>query len=89
MNINQKIIIENNFQKPIILCIEPWAVEYGMMANEQFEIVSENEKEDGYFHVVFENERVTVFVEGNWRSYPQVLQNGKLLEYGHNWFETK
>jgi hypothetical protein len=86
MSKNPKIIVENSFQKPIILCIEPWATEYGMMPKDVFEIVSEDKKSDGYFHIVFEIERITVYVEGQGTSYPQIYQDGKLLEYGHNSF---
>ena len=43
MSKNQKFVVENKFQKPIILCIEPWATEYGMMPDEKFEIVTNDE----------------------------------------------
>ncbi len=84
MNRNQKIVVTNDFQKPIILCIEPWATEYGMMPNNEFEIISEDVKDDFYFHIVFENERITIFVEGGGgENYPQIYQDGELLNYGH------
>ena len=86
MSNNQKIVVENNFQKPIIICIEPWATEYGMMPKDVFEIVPEDEESDVYFHVAFGSERITVYVEGQGVSYPQIFQDGKLLDYGHNSF---
>ena len=84
MNKNPKIKIGNDFQKPIILCIEPWATEYGMMPNDEFEIIADDAKDDSYFHIVFDNKRITVFVEGEGASFPQICQDGKLLGYGHN-----
>jgi hypothetical protein len=86
MSKNQKIVVENNIQKPIIICIEPWATEYGMMPNDTFEIVPEDEESDVYFHLTFASERITVYVEGREVSYPQIYQDGKLLDYGHNSF---
>ncbi len=79
-----KINVANDFQKPIVLCIEPWATEYGMMPKDEFEIVAEDAKDDVYFHLVFSSERITVFVEGKGVSYPRIYQDGKLLDYGHN-----
>lgn len=84
MSENRKIVITNKFQKPIILCIEPWATEYGMMPNDEFEIVPEDETDDFYYNLVFEDKRITIFVEGVETSFPQIYQDGKLLEYGHN-----
>lgn len=84
MSKNQKIVVENNFQKPIILCIEPWATEYGMMPSDVFEIVPEDEETDVYFHLAFGDGRITVYVEGKRASYPQVLQDGEELEFRHN-----
>ncbi len=84
MNENPKIRVSNDFQKPIILCIEPWAVEYGMMPKDEFEIIADDAKDDFYFHIVFDNERITVFVEGEGASFPQIYQDGELLDYGHN-----
>mgnify|MGYP006327071195 CR=1 FL=1 len=86
MSKNQKFVVENKFQKPIILCIEPWATEYGMMPDEKFEIVTNDEADNFYFHLVFENERIAIFVEGAGTSHPQIYQDGELLDYGHNSF---
>jgi hypothetical protein len=86
LNNNRKIVVKNDFQNSIILCVEPWAVEYGMMPNDEFEIIADNSVNDFYFHLVFGNKRITIFVEGGEISYPQVLQDGKLLDYGHNSF---
>lgn len=81
---NPKIKVSNGFQKPIILCTEPWATEYGMMPKDEFEIIAEDAKDDFYFHIAFDNERITVYVEGKGASYPQIYQDGELLDYGHN-----
>lgn len=84
MNANPRIKISNDFQKPIVLCVEPWATEYGMMPNDEFEIVAEDAKDDFYFNIVFGDERVTIFVEEEGASFPQIYQDGELLDYGHN-----
>lgn len=89
MSRNQKIVVKNNFQKSIILCIEPWATEYGMMPKDEFEIIGENTEDEFYFHIEFENERITIFVEGKSVSYPRIYQEEKLLDYGHNSFGNK
>lgn len=83
MSRNQKIIIRNDFQKPLILCVEPWATEYGMLPNDEFEIISEDTKDDFYFHIVLNNERIIIFVEGGEVDYPQIYQDGEMLDFGH------
>lgn len=84
MSKTQKIVIENSFQKPIILCIEPWATEYGMMPDDKFEIISENHGDNVYFYSAFQNGRIDVFVEGEETLHPQIYKDGELLDYGYN-----
>ncbi len=80
-----KIKITNNFPKPIILWLEPWGEDYGMMPGDEFEIIPIDAGEDFHFHLAFTDKDIRVYVEGQ-ALYAQIYHNGKIIECGHNRF---
>lgn len=66
------------------LVIEPWGADYGMMPKDKFEIIEDEAADDFYFHIIFEEKNILVWVEGAGSDYPKVCQNGEELQCGHN-----
>lgn len=60
MKQNVKMRVSNNFLEPITLWLEPWGADFGMMPEDEFEIIAENADEDFYFHIVF-NKDLKIF----------------------------
>jgi len=77
-----RIKIRNEFSKFVTLWLEPWGEDYGMLANDEFEIIAKNVDENFYFQVDF-GEDIKVWAEGQVIDIG-VYQNNKLLECGHN-----
>ena len=85
MNRNQKILVRNDFKNKITLWLEPWGADYGMMSNDEFEIIEEEASDDFYFYITFNKDNdISVFVEGSEAVYPIIKQSGKELSCGHN-----
>ncbi len=82
-----KIRVSNNFSKPMTLWLEPWGADFGMMPDDEFEVIAGNASEDFYFHIVF-NVEIRLYVEGQ-SDYPGIYQNGVELECGHKRFWDK
>lgn len=82
-----KIKVTNDFSEPVTLFLEPWGADFGMMPNDEFEIIAENADEEFYFHFVFNKDikDIQVYAKGQ-SDYPGVFQDGKELETGHNRF---
>jgi hypothetical protein len=78
-----RIKITNDFKSPKTLWIEPWAVDYGMMPDDEFEIIAEDPKPGFCFRVSIAEDALIVYIEGAGMRYPIVCQNGKELEFGH------
>jgi hypothetical protein len=82
-----KIKVRNDFLKPITLWLEPWGADFGLMPEDEFEIIAENPDEAFCFQIVF-NTDIQVWAEGQ-SDYPEIYQKGKELETGHNRFWDK
>ena len=87
MKRSMKIKVSNDFPEPITLWLEPWGADFGMMSEDEFEIIADNTDKEFYFHVVF-NKDIQVYAEGQ-SDYPRIYQNGIELETGHNRFWDK
>ncbi len=77
-----RIKIRNEFSKVVTLLLEPWGEDYGMLPNDEFEIIAKVVDEHFYFQVDF-GENITVWAEGQVIDIG-VYQNNKLLECGYN-----
>lgn len=83
MNKSSKILIENRFDKPYTMMLEPWGEDYTLGMGEEFEIVVENCDADFYFAVQFNPDYVAVFIEGN-GDYPSVFSKGEQIWCSYN-----
>lgn len=86
MSKNHKIIVRNDFQKPVTLWLEPWGADYGMMPNDEFEIIEEEATDDFFFQIDVKDENIFVWAEGGEAKYPKICQNGEELNCGYNRF---
>lgn len=87
MKRNVKMKVTNDYSEPTTLWLEPWGADFGMMPEDEFEIIAENAGEDFYFHVFFKKD-IVIYVEGQ-SDYPGIFQNGVELETGHKRFWDK
>jgi hypothetical protein len=80
-----KIEICNKVNHPIVIIIEPWANDYCILPGETFEITALSDKMDinSYFHVVYSENQIDVYPEGQCDDF-SVMLNGQELECGHN-----
>jgi len=76
-----KIIVRNEFSRHIILWLEPWGEDYGMLPNDEFEIIAKNVSKDFYFQVDF-GEDIKVWAEGQITDIG-VYKNNELLSCGY------
>lgn len=79
----QRIKVTNDQKTFITLWLEPWGEDYGMLPEDEFEIVSENIDETFYFHIEYFDKGINVYVEGN-GDYPYIYYKGEELSCGHN-----
>ena len=80
----QKIRVTNDCSVFATLYLEPWGEDYGMLPNDEFEIVAADVEETFYFHICHTDKDILVYAEGDRNAYPSVYQNGNLLSCGHN-----
>lgn len=83
-----KIIVRNDSGKPKTLYLEPWGEDYGMMPDDEFEIIESEANENFYFHIDF-NDDILVWANGQPDAYPRVYSKGKELLCGHNRVENE
>jgi hypothetical protein len=82
--LTQRIRVTNESSNFVTLWIEPWATDFGMFPNDEFEIVAMETDETFYFHTTYQDKDIIVYpVEGS-GTYPTVYQNGNALSTGHN-----
>lgn len=82
--LTQRIRVTNECGKFTTLWLEPWASDFGMFPNDEFEIVATETDETFYFHVTYSNEDIIVYAVGGNGIYPTVYQNGEVLYSSHN-----
>ena len=77
-----KIVVENNTQRPRIVWVEPWGEDYTLLPREQLEIVSRDDSQQPFVHVVERQDSTAVHVDVG--GCTEIIQNGTRLECGHN-----
>jgi hypothetical protein len=80
----QRIRVTNESSNFVTLWIEPWATDFGMFPNDEFEIVATETDETFYFHITYQHKDIIVYAVGGSGTYPTVYQNGNALPTGHN-----
>jgi len=80
----EKIVIDNNSDKPLTISLEPWGEDYTLRAKEAVEIITEDCGQDFHFSIVYEVDYIAVYAEGNDNEYPRVYKNGEEVECGYN-----
>ncbi len=78
-----KLSFSNDLSSPVTLWLEPWGEDYVMLPAQTFEVVAQGTTEGFYFHVAYRAENIQIYAEGSSESV-LILQNGELLECGHN-----
>jgi hypothetical protein len=77
-----KIVARNEYSEFVTLYLEPWGEDYGMLPNDEFEIIAEHEDESFYFHLDFGKD-IKIWAQAQSIDIG-VYQNGVLLRCGHN-----
>jgi hypothetical protein len=77
-----RLIISNEQEKPILVFIEPEAMDYWLQSKEECELVAEKENEEAHFEIQYTNEGITIFPSRGCRSI-SVFQKGIQLKCGH------
>jgi hypothetical protein len=77
----RKIRICNKDTRTQTLWLEPWAEDYWLRPDEEFDIIARSVDEAFYFHVDFGNE-IVVYAEGQVTDIG-VYHAGSLLQCGH------
>ena len=79
----QRIRVSNVCSTFATLWLEPWGEDYGMLGEDEFEVVASEPEEGFYFHVGYGAKGMKIYAEGD-ATEVSVYQNGQLLECGHN-----
>jgi hypothetical protein len=82
-----KIIVRNEYSEFVTLYLEPWGEDYGMLMNEEFEIIAKTEDEGFFFQVDF-GKNIIVWADGQIVDIG-VYHNAQLLQCGHNRAEAQ
>ncbi len=77
-----KIKVRNEFSKAVTLWLEPWGEDYGMLPDDEFEIIAKDVDENFYFQVDF-GEDIKVWAEGQVIDIG-IYKDNELLECSYN-----
>jgi hypothetical protein len=80
----QKIRVTNDSASFVTMWLEPWASDFGMFPNDEFEVVATDTDESFYFHITYTEKDIMVYAIGGSGTYPTIYQNGKELSSAHN-----
>jgi hypothetical protein len=77
-----KIRVRNEFPNSMTLWLEPWDEDYGMLPNDEFEVIAKDVDDKFYFQVDIGQE-IKVWAVGQVTDIA-VYKDNQLLECGHN-----
>jgi hypothetical protein len=77
-----RLTIENKKENPILVFIEPEAMDYWLQSKETCELVAEKKGEEAHFEIQYTNEGITVFPSRDC-GFISVFQKGIQLECGY------
>ena len=83
MTPSTKIKVGNDRAAFATLWLEPWGEDYGMFANDEFDVIALEPEKSFYFHIECGTKGIKVYAEGD-ASRVSVYQNGEMLACGHN-----
>ena len=78
-----KIKLTNDRSTFLTMYLEPWGEDFGMSPGDEFEIIAVDASEDVHFHVISEDNKLKLYVEGKVEEVT-VYQRDVELSCGHN-----
>ena len=81
--LHTRIRVSNDRSTFLTLWLEPWGEDYGMLANDEFDVIALEPEKTFYFQIDCGAKDMKVYAEGD-ASQVSVYQNGEILACGRN-----